>query len=213
MPEFTRNDFQTVAPNQPVALDTSIGCTKGYVYHRNGSGIVTLRGVTSNCFARYQVTFNGNILASDSPRAIVQVVSPIVLNSRLVEENEDCTPTPVTLPTSIAGVIGGDLLPIGSRRLLVTLGLFTIVQLERKVQMLVPAYDFCVPGKECVTTATDPPTQANFFNVTSTAIIDVPKGCCTHVSVENTSESATPATTPAPSILVQNANMTVTRIA
>lgn len=100
--------------------------------------------------------FDGNILASDSPRAIVQVVSPIVLNSRLVEENEDCTPTPVTLPTSIAGVIGGDLLPIGSRRLLVTLGLFTIVQLERKVQMLVPAYDFCVPGKECVTTTDDP---------------------------------------------------------
>ena len=31
----------------------------------------------------------------------------------------------------------------------VTLGLFTIVQLERDVQMLIPAYDFCVPEKEC----------------------------------------------------------------
>ena len=61
--------------------------------------------------------------------------------------------------------------------------------------------------------ADDPPTQNNFFNVTSTAIISVPKGCCFNVSVENTSESATPATTPAPSILVQNANLTVARIA
>ena len=156
MPEFVRNDFQTVAPNQPVALDTSIGCTKGYVYHRNGSGIVTLRGVTNNCFARYQVTFNGNI----------------------------AVPTGGTVgPISVALALDGE--PLATSRAIVT-----------------PA-----------ATATDPPTQANFFNVTSTAIIDVPKGCCFNVSVENTSESATPATTPAPTILVQNANMTVTRIA
>ena len=156
MPEFVRNDFQTVAPNQPVTLDTSIGCTKGYVYHRNGSGIVTLRGVTSNCFARYQVTFNANVAIPDGG-----TVGPI----------------------SVALALDGE--PLLTSRAIVT-----------------PA-----------ATATDPPTQANFFNVTSTAIIDVPKGCCTHVSVENTSESATPATTPAPSILVQNANLTVTRIA
>ena len=62
-------------------------------------------------------------------------------------------------------------------------------------------------------TATDPPTQLNFFNVTSTAIITVPKGCCFNVSVENTSEGADPLETPAPPILVQNANLTVTRIA
>ena len=156
MPEFVRNEVQTVAPNQPVALDTSIGCTKGYVYHRNGSGIVTLRGVTSNCFARYQVTFNGNIAVPDGG-----TVGPI----------------------SVALALDGE--PLLTSRAIVT-----------------PA-----------ATATDPPTQANFFNVTSTAIIDVPKGFCFNVSVENTSESATPATTPAPSILVQNANMTVTRIA
>lgn len=52
-----------------------------------------------------------------------------------------------------------------------------------------------------------------YFNVTSTAIITVPKGCCFNASVENVSESATPATTPAPSINVQNANLTVSRIA
>ena len=64
MPEFTYNPVQLVQPNQPVLLNTSIPCTKGYIFHRNESGIVTLRGIVNNpsgCFARYQVTFNGNI--------------------------------------------------------------------------------------------------------------------------------------------------------
>lgn len=156
MAEFTQNAVQTVNPNQPVTLVTSIGCPKGYVYHRNGSGIVTLRGITNNCFARYQVTFNGNIAIPDGG-----TVGPI----------------------SVALAIDGE--PVLTSRAIVT-----------------PA-----------AAADNPPTQNNFFNVTSTALITIPKGCCFNVSVENTSESATPATTPAPAILVQNANLTVTRIA
>ena len=156
MAEFTNNSVQSVAPGQPVPLVTTIGCPKGYVYHRNGSGIVTLRGITSNCFARYQVTFNGNIAIPD---------------------------TGTVGAISVALALDGE--PLLTSRAIVT----------------------------PTATAENPPTQANFFNVTSTAIINVPKGCCFNVSVENTSESATPATTPAPTILVQNANMTVSRIA
>lgn len=156
MAEFTKNEVQTVNPNQPVTLNTTIGCNKGYVYHRNGSGIVTLRGITNNCFARYQVTFNGNIAIPS---------------------------TGTVGPIAIAVALDGE--PILTSRAIVT-----------------PA-----------AVATEPPTTENFFNVTSTAIIDVPKGCCFNVSVENVSESATPATTPAPAILVQNANLTVARIA
>lgn len=156
MAEFTQNSVQTVNPNQPVTLVTSIGCPKGYVYHRNGSGIVTLRGITSNCFARYQVTFNGNIAIPEGG-----TIGPI----------------------SVALALDGE--AILTSRAIVT-----------------PA-----------AVADNPPTQDNFFNVTSTAIISVPKGCCFNISVENTSESATPATTPAPAILVQNANLTVSRIA
>lgn len=158
MSEFTRNEIQLVNPNQPVTLETTIGCSKGYVYHRNNSGIVTLRGIVNNpcgCFARYQVTFNGNIAIPDGG-----TVGPI----------------------SVALALDGE--PILSSRAIVTVDL----------------------------TADDPPTQNGFYNVTSTAIINVPKGCCFNVSVENTSESATPATTPAPAILVQNANLTVSRI-
>lgn len=156
MAEFTKNEVQTVNANQPVTLNTTIGCNKGYVYHRNGSGIVTLRGVTQNCFARYQVTFNGNVAVPSTGTAC---------------------------PIAVAIALDGE--PILTSRAIVT-----------------PA-----------AVATDPPTTENFFNVTSTAIINVPKGCCFNVSVENVSESADPATTPAPQILVQNANLTVTRIA
>ena len=159
MAEYAFNPVQTVLPNQPVVLDTVIPCNKGYVYHRNQSGILTLRGIVNGgcgCFARYQVTFNGNIAVPDGG-----TVGPI----------------------SVALALDGE--PILTSRAIVT-----------------PA-----------ATAEDPPTQENFFNVTSTAIITVPNGCCFNVSVENTSESATPATTPAPAILVQNANLTVSRIA
>ena len=64
MAEFVENAVQRVEPGQNVILETAIGCNKGYVYHRNQSGIVILRGVVNcpqACFARYQVTFNGNI--------------------------------------------------------------------------------------------------------------------------------------------------------
>ena len=64
MAEYINNPVQTVEQGQNVLLLDSIPCTKGYVIHRNGSGILTLRGITSNCcntFARYQVEFNGNI--------------------------------------------------------------------------------------------------------------------------------------------------------
>ena len=64
MAEFTYNPVQLINPSQNAIFLTSIPCNKGYVYHRNESGIVTLRGIVNNAcsnFARYRVTFNGNI--------------------------------------------------------------------------------------------------------------------------------------------------------
>ena len=152
MAEFTYNPIQLVNPNQPVILNNSIPCQKNYVIHRNESGIVTLRGIVNNpcaCFARYQVTFNGNIAIPEGGTAA---------------------------PISVSLAIDGE--PVLTSRAIVT-----------------------------------PAAADEYFNVTSTAIITLPKGCCENISVENTSESATPATVPAPQINVQNANLTVTRIA
>jgi hypothetical protein len=53
----------------------------------------------------------------------------------------------------------------------------------------------------------------NYGNVTSTAIIRVPKGCCFSVSVDAVPASFDPTVTPAPQIAVQNANLVINRIA
>ena len=53
----------------------------------------------------------------------------------------------------------------------------------------------------------------DYGNVTSTAIIKVPRGCCFTLSVDAVPASADPTVTPAPVINVQNANLTITRIA
>lgn len=151
MAEFTYNPIQLIAYGQNAVLNNSIGCCKGYVLHRNESGIVILRGIVNNpnsCFARYQCTFNGNIAVP-----------------------EDGTVGEI----SIALALDGE--PIQTSRAIVT-----------------------------------PAAVDEYFNVTSTAIITVPKGCCFTLAVENTSDGAT-AADPGTAINLQNANLTVTRIA
>ena len=151
MAEYAYNPIQLVEPNQNVLLDTVIPCNKGYVYHRDGSGIVILRGIVNcpqACFARYQVTFNGNIALPDGA-----TVGPI----------------------AVALAIDGE--PIQTSRAIIT-----------------------------------PVAADEYGNVTSTAIITVPRGCCFSVAVENVSAPAA-AGGVAPEINVQNANLVVSRIA
>ena len=143
MAEFLRNDVQLVQPGQAVVLDTRIGCNSGFIYHRPQSGILILRGIVRNAcasFARYQVTFNGNIALP-----------------------EGGTPGPITIGLALDGEV--------------------------------------VPTSQAIVTPTA--TEA-YFNVTSTAYIDVPRGCCFNISVENVS------TVP---INVQNSNLVVNRTA
>lgn len=59
-----------------------------------------------------------------------------------------------------------------------------------------------------------PAAVDEYGNVTSTAIIKVPRGCCFTVSVESVSAVVDdPTATPAPVINVQNANLVISRIA
>jgi hypothetical protein len=149
MAEYTYNPIQLVEPSQNVILNDNISCPKGYVLHRDESGIVILRGIVNSpcgCFARYQVTFNGNIAVP-----------------------EDGTAGPIAIALTIDGE------PILTSRAIVT-----------------------------------PAAVDEYFNVTSTAIITVPKGCCFTVAVENVSP---PVGGVIPEINVQNANLTVSRIA
>ena len=64
MAEYTANAIQTVAVNQDVLFtDDPVPCNRGLVLHREGSGIITLRGIVNNCsgFARYKVSFGANL--------------------------------------------------------------------------------------------------------------------------------------------------------
>ena len=62
--ELTANTVQTVPAGQNVLFtDTPVRCNRGYVVHRDGAGLVTLRGICNGCspIARYRVLFLGNI--------------------------------------------------------------------------------------------------------------------------------------------------------
>lgn len=148
--EYLANAVQAVNLNAPVNFTASIPCTRGYVYHEDETGIFILRGITNGqCFATYQVTFNGNIALPDGADVV---------------------------PIAIALTVNGE--PRQTSRAIFT-----------------------------------PAAADEYGNVTSTAIIKVPRGCCFSMSVENVPATSDPTVTPAPIINVQNANLVINRIA
>ena len=149
MAEYLANTAQEVDLNSPLLFTASIPCQKGYVFHEDETGIFILRGITNNCFARYQVTFNGNI-AIPTGGAVTPIAVAIAVNGE-------------ARPTSRA--------------------------------IITPA-------------AVD-----EYGNVTSTAIITVPKGCCFSLSVRSISGVTDGTTTPTPTISVVNSNLEINRIA
>ena len=59
--EITANVLQTVNENQNVLFTDTVTCGNCSITHRDGSGLVTLRGLTDQCRARFKVSFGGNI--------------------------------------------------------------------------------------------------------------------------------------------------------
>lgn len=148
--EYLANAEQSIALNAPIIFTASIPCTKGYVYHEDETGIFILRGVTNGqCFATYQVTFNGNIT---------------------IPEDGEVTPIAVALTVN------------GEPRLT-----------SRAIFV--------------------PQAVEEYGNVTSTAIIKVPRGCCFSLSVEYVSGTSDPTVTPTPVINQINGNLVINRIA
>ena len=147
--EYLANAVQEVNLNAPIIFTASIPCRRGYVYHEDETGIFILRGITNQCFATYQVTYNGNIALPDGA-----TVAPI----------------------AIAIAVNGE--PRPTSRAIYT-----------------------------------PAAAGDYGNVTSTAIIKVPRGCCFSMSVESVPATTDATVTPAPVIEVQNSNFVVNRIA
>mgnify|MGYP004639343457 FL=1 len=61
MAEFTASNVQTIAAGQNVPLTETAVAGKPCIVHREGAGIVTLRGLTNQCKARFKVSFGANI--------------------------------------------------------------------------------------------------------------------------------------------------------
>ena len=59
--EITANVLQTVATGQNVQFTDTVTCGSCSIAHRDGSGLITIRGNTNQCRARYKITFGGNI--------------------------------------------------------------------------------------------------------------------------------------------------------
>lgn len=59
--EIIANALQTVPANQNVYFTDTVTCGNCAITHRDDSGLVTLRGMTGQCRARFRVTFGANI--------------------------------------------------------------------------------------------------------------------------------------------------------
>lgn len=107
--------------------------------------------------------------ADNMPRAVVEAVDPMFLDASLCDAKKVCHPTDCEcdcgdcaelcdVPQCIRDAFEDELITNGGcKNLLVTLGQFSIVRLERDSQLLIPAYDFCMPEKECVGSSEDRP--------------------------------------------------------
>ena len=94
----------------------------------------------------------------DLPTAVVNSVDPICLHCKLVD-SECLIPTDMEqrrIPEIINSAFSEQLvLTDTARRWFATIGQFSIIRLERDTQLLIPAYDYCMPDKECPGVASD----------------------------------------------------------
>lgn len=106
---------------------------------------------------------------TNMPHAVIEVVDPIALGAKLVDvrDRKSCCCDDdfdlASVPESVCRVFE-DKLVLGNeaKRVFVSLGVFSIIKLERRVQLLIPSYDFCIPHKECVG-ATAPALNRPYF--------------------------------------------------
>ncbi len=90
---------------------------------------------------------------TNAPIATVEVLDPIALNAKVTDCCDNCGCGQIdlsTVPSCVCNCFESQLSDFpNSRRVYVTLGMFSIIRLMREVQILVPSSDFCIPEKEC----------------------------------------------------------------
>lgn len=103
--------------------------------------------------SNYESIDEKSVAKCSLPTAVVEAVDPIVLSAKLVDVC-DCRTSEIgeltDVPPVVCACFGCDLCFGGEgKRVYVTLGQFSIIRLERDTQLLMPAYDYCMPDKEC----------------------------------------------------------------
>jgi hypothetical protein len=90
------------------------------------------------------------------PVSKVEVAEPIPLNAKirgildkLFEDEHDDDDNELSDETRC----------IPTKRVFVTVGIFSIIKLVRLVQLLIPAFDFCVPQKQCIASTEENPCE------------------------------------------------------
>ena len=95
---------------------------------------------------------NSDNYSTNVPTAVVEVVEPVLLSARVAEPGCACccacccSDIPAGIASAIPGALNDD---DGRNALLVSLGIFSVVRIERPAQYLISATDYCVPDKEC----------------------------------------------------------------
>ena len=137
----------TIGAARPAALYGLAVFTKRVVLCGEKSHTHIYRSDTRLCDADGATRYSANL-----PTAVVEVLNPMVLSSKVREVCEDrCREDAcVQIPGGIRCQFDEDLVESGDRRrLFVTLGQFSVIRLERDAQLIVPVLDYAVPTKEC----------------------------------------------------------------
>jgi len=103
-----------------------------------------------------------SVKSSNLPIAVLETVDPIILSSKVVEPHHPCCCSCCCsideVPDYVCSSVNGELSDNkDSNKLLVSLGLFSVVRIERPAQYLINAVEYCVPEKECTAPVDDDP--------------------------------------------------------
>ena len=117
---------------------------------------------------------------SNSPVGVVETVSPIALGIKVLDCscNCGCCCVPVDeYPDAISCLFENGLVdPEEGNRLYLSLGIFSVIRIERPAQYLIHAVDYCVPDKECISSNTDDP--CSLFRSMAFPVDEFSSSCC-----------------------------------
>ena len=107
-------------------------------------------------------------LTANTPKAVLEIASPVVLDVKVVEKNYNygcCCCCCEQIPEYVVNCVGGELTDdMGVKNLYVTLGIFSIVRMQRPACLMIQASDYCIPDKDSGTLGDSTSSPCDIFN-------------------------------------------------